>query len=250
MYPQALRFRAGRRRARNIVKSASMSPERYRKMQATLARRQPDLTVVMDGVHKPHNLAAIIRSADAVGLDAVHAVSAESSQRFGRKAASGSNKWVRVHQYRRLADCLERVRSDGLRLVAADFRAGAVPFREVDFCQPTALLLGQELDGLSEAAIAAADAFVSVPTIGMIESLNVSVAAALILFEAQRQREAAGLYATPRLPAEEIQTRIFEWAHPQVAQYCQRHGLAYPALDDEGYVVGSLPSVAAGEQYE
>ena len=111
-------------------------------------------------------------------------------------------------------------------------------FREIDYTAPIAVLFGQELDGLSDAALDASDTHVVVPMTGLVESLNVSVAAAVILYEAQRQRQVAGMYDRLRLDEVTFDTRLFEWCQPKIAEYCRRKGIPYPALDNEGDPVG------------
>jgi tRNA (guanosine-2'-O-)-methyltransferase len=174
-----------------------MTPERHARLGAVLDRRQPDLTVLMDNVHKPHNLAAVARSCDAVGVGVVHGVGEDAEIRLRQKSASGSAGWLEVVMHEGLDAALAAVRAQGMRVVAAHWSDRAVGFRDYDYTRPTALLLGAELDGVSAHAAEVADAHVTIPMLGMVRSLNVSVAAALILFEAQRQREAAGLYARP-----------------------------------------------------
>ncbi len=219
-----------------------MSPERYRKAVAVLERRQPDLTVVMDGVHKPHNLAAIARSCDAVGIMTVHAVSAEGGVRLTQKAAGGSGRWVKVHSWRSLPAVCDRLRGRGFRLLAAHPGEASLDFRAVDYTAATALVVGAELEGLGEEALALADATVSVPTMGMVQSLNVSVATAVILFEAQRQRLAAGRYERPCLDEETFRCLLFEACYPRLAGFCRGRGLPYPRLDEAGRIVEAGPS--------
>jgi tRNA (guanosine-2'-O-)-methyltransferase len=113
-----------------------------------------------------------------------------------------------------------------------------VDFREVDFTEPTALMMGAELLGLSDEALALADARVSVPMVGMAHSLNVSVATALLLFEAFRQREAAGMYEESRIDPEDRKRILFEWAYPRIARHCRERGTPYPSLGEDG----DLPS--------
>ena len=119
-------------------------------------------------------------------------------------------------------------------MVAANIGTQSTDYREIDYTRPTAIVLGAELDGVGETVLRCADAQVNISMQGMVESLNLSVAAAVILFEAQRQRMAAGMYRQRRLPDAEYARSLFEWAHPKVAQHCQRHGLAYPSLDESG----------------
>lgn len=169
-----------------------MTPERERRIREMLARRQPDLTVVMDRVHKPHNLAAIARSCDAVGVAELHAVPlpGEPARLESDKAASGAGKWVTLREHPDIDAAYRHLRKRGMRIYAAHDGLGAVDFRSIDYTQPTAIAVGAELDGLSEAAVEAADSAISIPMMGMTRSLNVSVATAVILYEAQRQREA------------------------------------------------------------
>ena len=221
-------------------REAPMSPERLARMKAVLARRQPDLTVVMDNVHKPHNLAAIVRTADAVGIPVVHGVSPQAEFRMRQKSASGSGKWVRVQTHEDIATCFGTLRDQGMRIYCAHLSEQAVDFRRIDFTRPTAVVVGAELEGVGEQAAALADGHVIIPMLGMVESLNVSVATAILLYEAQRQREAAGLYDNPRLDEETRARLLFEWSYPDIADYCRRKGLPYPALDEDGTLAEPL----------
>lgn len=214
---------------------------RYHRLRAVLGRRQPDLTVLLEDVQVPRNLAAILRSCDAAGVFEAHAVWTGGRLKISRPASGGNRKWLPVRKHRTLSEALERVRSRGLRVLAAHPTPDAVPFREVDYTLPTCLLLGNEDDGLTPEALAAADGVVAIPMEGMGTSLNVSVAAALLLFEAQRQRRAAGLYDAPRLDPETYARILFEWTHPAVAAQCRKRGAAYPALDEDGEILGEVP---------
>lgn len=217
-----------------------MTPERFHRLEAILARRQPDLTVLMDRVHKPHNFSAVLRTCDAVGVFQARVVPTEDFQ-AAHDTAGGSSRYVRVVQHETLGNALAALRADGFQVVAAHPAPDSVEFRAVDYTRPTALLLGTELDGLSVEAVAAADRCVNVPMYGAVESLNVSVAAAVILYEAQRQREEAGLYDDPRLPDDVARRTLFEWAYPRIADLCRRRGVGYPDLGEDGEIVGELP---------
>ncbi|MDQ2068903.1 tRNA (guanosine(18)-2'-O)-methyltransferase TrmH [Natronospira bacteriovora] len=211
-----------------------MTPERLQKLHDTLNRRQPDLTVLMDDVHKSHNLSAVMRTADAVGIQDIHAVSPDRSVQRYRIMSGGSRKWVATHIHPDIPTAADKLKASGHRIVAAHFSPRARDFREVDYTRPTALLLGNELSGVSEQGSALADEHVIIPMLGMVASLNVSVAAALILYEAQRQRLAAGLYEHCRLPPERYRQLLFEWAYPRIARYCRDKRLPYPPLDEHG----------------
>lgn len=218
-----------------------MTPERLARLNRALDRRQPDLTVLLENVHKPHNLSAILRTCDAVGVLGAHAVVPGGSVRRHHATSAGSGKWVGVEVHRTLGDAVAALRGRGLRILAAHPTPEARDFREEDYTRPTAVLLGQEKLGVSAEALAACDGAVAIPMLGLVGSLNVSVAAAQILFEAQRQRLAAGLYERPRLDPETRVRVLFEWAHPEVATYCRREGLPYPRLDEAGELADPPP---------
>ena len=211
-----------------------MTPQRFHRLRAVLDQRQPDLTVLLENVHKPHNFAAILRTADAVGLYAAHAVCPQGTVRTSVDSASGADKWVRVCIHPTIGEGVDALRDQGFNLLAADPADGAVPFDQVDLTRPTAILLGQEKDGLTQEALAAVDQRIAVPMHGLVTSMNVSVAAAVVLFEARRQRMAAGMYAQSRLDSDRYRQTLFEWAYPRLAAYCRRRRVPYPELDADG----------------
>ena len=198
--------------------------------------RQPDLTVLMDRVHKPHNLSAILRNCDAVGVLEVHAVPPEGGLEIPAASSAGASKWIPVRRHQDIAMGVAALRADGFRVVAAHPTAGARDYREVDFTVPTALLVGSELRGLSDEGLGLADEFTLIPMMGMVRSLNVSVATSLLLFEAFRQREAAGLYLRSRLNPERYRTLMFEWGYQRVARRLRAEGRAYPRIAEDGSV--------------
>ncbi|WP_346826579.1 tRNA (guanosine(18)-2'-O)-methyltransferase TrmH [Serratia inhibens] len=216
-----------------------MSPERYARICEMLATRQPDLTVCLEQVHKPHNVSAIIRTADAVGVHQVHAVWPTSRMRTLVSSAAGSNSWVNVKTHRTISDAVTHLKDQGMQILATHLSARAVDFREVDYTRPTCVLLGQEKTGITEEALALADQDIVIPMIGMVQSLNVSVASALILYEAQRQRHNAGMYLRTHsaLDEEEQQRLMFEGGYPVLANVAKRKGLPRPQIDQQGQVV-------------
>lgn len=218
-----------------------MTPERFRRIREVLARRQGSLTLLMENIHKPHNVAAMLRSCDAVGVQYVHAVAAADRVALGHDSAGGSRRWLEVITHRDLASAYAHLRAAGFTILVAHLSPKARDFREIDYTRATAIVMGTELFGPTPEAVAAADGAVMIPMRGMVESLNVSVAAATLLFEAERQRRAAGLYERGELDEAEQQRLLFEWAWPQVAALCRRRGCDYPELDDEGNIVGSFP---------
>ncbi len=212
-----------------------------------LATRQPDLTVCLEQVHKPHNVSAIIRTADAVGVHQVHAVWPTTRMRTLVSSAAGSNSWVSVKTHRSIGDAVGHLKAQGMQILATHLSARAVDFREVDYTRPTCVLLGQEKTGITEEALALADQDIVIPMIGMVQSLNVSVASALILYEAQRQRQNAGLYRRDNsmLDEEEQQRLLFEGGYRVLANVAKRKGLPRPQIDEQGQVVASAEWWAA-----
>ncbi len=218
-----------------------MTPERRERLDQVLAWRQPDLTLVAENLHKPRNFSAVLRTCDAVGINDVHAVHEGGQPPRHWHTAQGAVKWVRVHTHDTVRDACESVRDQGFRILAAHLSGQALDYREVDYTRPTALLVGTELFGVSNDALRWADQEVQIPMMGMSQSLNVSVACALVLYEALAQRRAAGLYDSSRMDPGRHRELRFEWLHPQLADYCRRHGLDYPELDREGELLEDLP---------
>jgi tRNA (guanosine-2'-O-)-methyltransferase len=199
-----------------------------------LARRQPDLTVLAEDVYKPHNLSAMLRSCDAVGIGTVHAVRPTGGVPTYQATSASAEKWVDLVVHRDVEEAIDGLRVDGLQVLAAHLSADARDYRDVDYVRPTAILFGNERSGVSERAAARADAHVVIPMLGMVRSLNVSVAAAVLLFEAQRQRRAAGRYDRPALSARARNDLAFRWLYPQEAERRAADGEPVPWLDEDG----------------
>lgn len=214
---------------------------RHRVIDRTLGRRQPDLTVLAEKLHKPRNFSAIVRTCDAVGIREVHAIPGDDGLKVHWKTSQGAEKWVKVRAHESLKSAASWLKEQGFSLVAANMSERASDFREIDYTRPTALIVGTELFGVSEEALELADREVRIPMMGMTRSLNVSVACAIVLYEALRQREAAGMYAHSPVRIAEMAGPRFEWMHPSLAEFCRERGLEYPELDAEGNVVGELP---------
>lgn len=214
-----------------------MTPERFGRLKAVLDRRQPDLTVLAEDVHKAHNVSAVLRSCDAVGVAEIHVVSPGGEFHRHHMVSGGSRKWVSVRAHDAIGPAIHALRQRGFQVLAAHFSPAARDYRQADYTRPTALLIGAERTGVSAHAAALADGHVLVPMRGMVSSLNVSVATAVILYEAARQRDLAGLYARCRLDAATYRTTLFEWCYPGVARICQAQGLAYPELDASGFIL-------------
>ncbi len=212
-----------------------MNAERFRRLREVLVRRQPDLTVLMERVHKSHNLSAILRNCDAAGVLQAHAIPPKDGLDIHPHTSAGTSKWVKVVRHRTVKAATERLRAEGFRILAAHpGDGGAADYRDVDLTAPTAIMVGAELLGLTDDALAMADQLVEIPMLGMARSLNVSVATALLLFEAARQRTSAGMYETSRLPPEKFDRILFEWAYPRVSRRLREDGRPYPTLSPTG----------------
>ncbi|MCP5325949.1 MAG: tRNA (guanosine(18)-2'-O)-methyltransferase TrmH [Oceanospirillaceae bacterium] len=218
-----------------------MTPERSGKIQSVLRQRQNDLTIITDDVHKPHNISAILRSCDAFAVKELHAILGEVRFRPGNSATSGAKRWVKLHRHKTLQDCISQLKQKGYRIYAAHLSEQARPYREIDYTQPTAILFGSELTGISAEAAAAVDGHIIIPMSGMVESLNVSVAAALILSEAHEQRSQKGMLEERSISDAEHQSLLFEWGHPKFAHMCRERNLPYPAMDEDGEIA-DLPA--------
>ncbi|ORM74601.1 tRNA (guanosine(18)-2'-O)-methyltransferase TrmH [Pantoea wallisii] len=215
-----------------------MNAQRFARIQEMLAMRQHDLTVCMEQVHKPHNVSAVIRTADAVGIHEVHAVWPSVRMRTMVSASAGSNSWVKVKTHRHIAEAVRHLKDQGMQVLATNLSPEAVDFREIDYTLPTCILMGQEKTGITPEALALADRDIIVPMVGMVQSLNVSVASALILYEAQRQRQNAGMYKRQHslLDADEQQRLLFEGGYPVLARVAKQKGLPYPHINAQGEV--------------
>ncbi|GAD80963.1 tRNA (guanosine(18)-2'-O)-methyltransferase TrmH [Vibrio ezurae] len=216
-----------------------MSPERYQKIVSVLNSRQADLTLCLEQVHKPNNVSAVVRTADAVGLHKIHAVwPNERMQTLGHTSA-GARNWVEVETHETTQQAYQSLKAQGMQILVTNLSDKAVDFREVDYTIPTAIVLGGEKYGTSDIAIEMADQDIVIPMLGMVQSLNVSVASALILFEAQRQRHNKDMYNNPpvKLPEQVIQKTLFERGHPVLAKVAKRKNLPYPPLDDAGQIM-------------
>lgn len=214
-----------------------MRPERFHRLEGVLQRRQPDLTVLMDRVNKSHNFSAILRNCDAAGVLDVHVVPPDRGLDLHHATSAGTKKWIGVHRHDDIPGAVAHLEAEGFQLVAAHPAPDAVDFRDVDYTRPTAFVMGAELYGVSPEALQAAHTHVVVPMMGMVHSLNVSVATALLLYEAMRQREAAGMYRSSSLPADVFARRLFEWAYPTLARRLRDEGRPYPALDPDGKIL-------------
>lgn len=186
---------------------------RQERIAGVLARRQPDLTVVLENVHDPHNVSAVLRSCDGVGVLRVHTVYSEEERpdAFARTTSASAAKWMEVVHHDAIEACYDVLRRDGFRILATALEGDSLDLYETDLTAPTALVFGNEMRGISRAAGEGADGTLFIPMMGMVQSLNISVACAVTLYEALRQRRVAGAYDAPRLDAATLEGMETDW---------------------------------------
>lgn len=187
--------------------------QREERIRDVLSRRQPDLTVVLENVHDPHNVSAVLRSCDAIGVLRVHTVYTveERPAAFGRMTSASASKWIEVVHHDSIRGCYEVLRREGTLILATALRDDSSSLYDLDLTQRVALVFGNEQRGATDEAVELADGTIYIPMMGMVESLNISVACAVTLYEALRQRTAAGMYETPRLAETELEMLREEW---------------------------------------
>jgi tRNA (guanosine-2'-O-)-methyltransferase len=187
---------------------------RQQRIAEVLQRRQPDLTVVLENVHDPHNVSSVLRTCDAVGVLGVHLIYSQEvapTEPFARTTSASAAKWIETTRHASVDECYRSLREVGFTVLGTAFEADARDLYDVDLRRPTALVFGNEMRGLSEEAIAKADGQVVIPMLGMIQSLNISVACAVTLYEALRQRREAGQYAQAKLSKSERDGLLETW---------------------------------------
>ena len=189
---------------------------RQSRIRSVLTRRQPDLTVVLENVHDPHNVSAVLRTCDAVGIlraHAIYTIEEPPAGTFARQTSASAAKWVEVERHQSVATCYEGLRTEGFAILATSIRPGTRQLYEMDLTGPIALVFGNEMRGTSTEASSLADGAIEIPMAGMVQSLNVSVACAVCLYEAFRQRIAVGAYDAPKLLPSQLVALEEDWLH-------------------------------------
>jgi tRNA (guanosine-2'-O-)-methyltransferase len=191
-----------------------MTPEREQRLKNVLEKRRNDLTVVLENVFDPHNISAVMRTCDAVGVQDVYVLNTKigKHKKWGARSSSSAAKWLTIHQYSDAAVCFAELRKKYPLILTTHLSSSAVSLYGIDFTGPVALVFGNEHDGVSEEIRALADGNFVIPQVGMIRSLNISVACAVSLYEAFRQKHAAGLYERPGLPEQTHEALWKDWS--------------------------------------
>ncbi len=188
------------------------TPKRKERILEVLAKRQKDLTVVLNNIHDPHNVSAVLRSCDAFAVSGVHLYYTDTAfPALGKKSSASAKKWVEITRHKNAKTMVAGLRDSGHQVLTTGFGPKAKALMDWDLTLPTAIVMGNEHDGVEDEIDALVPDQIYIPMQGMVQSLNVSVATAIILYEAFRQRRAKGMYDTPSLTSEEIQTRYDLW---------------------------------------
>lgn len=192
-----------------------MTPERDQKLSKVLLHRQPDLTVILENVFDPHNISAVMRTCDSVGIQEIFVLNTKMPlhEKWGHRSSSSAAKWLTIHQYDNLEACMHAVRNKFDKVYTTHLDGQAVDMFQLDFTESVALVFGNEHSGCSPEIRAIADGNFLIPQVGIIQSLNISVACAVTIYEAFRQKRIAGHYQEARLPKAQLQTLQREWGY-------------------------------------
>ncbi len=191
---------------------STKTEKRLEKITRVIKSRQQSLTVVMENIHDPHNVSAIFRTCDAVGIPKVNLVyNFESFPRIGKKSSASAFKWVDKEKYKSIEECYADLRKDGFKIFASSLTDNSKNLYDLDLTQKVAIVVGNEHRGVSDTSAKLADEVFLIPQFGMVQSLNVSVATAVILYEAMRQRIKKGMYKESELDAKTLDKLIDNW---------------------------------------
>ena len=190
-----------------------MTPERINRLETVLNKRQPDLTVVLENVFDPHNIGAVMRTCDAVGIQDIYILNHKIAphRNWSAKASSSAAKWLTVHQFTDPVKCFAALRQQYQKIYTTQLSTDAVSLYQLTLTVPVALVFGNEQTGVSEEIIAMADGNFIIPQVGIIKSLNISVACAVTLYEAFRQKNNAGHYNQIKMQGEQFENLKSNW---------------------------------------
>lgn len=190
-----------------------MTPERSERLNSVLNKRQPNITVVLENVADPHNISAVMRTCDAIGVQDIYVLNTDIQRhkKWGAKSSSSAAKWLTVHQFTDVKSCFEALREKYNKIYITHLAADAVSLHQLDLTESVALVFGNEHSGVSDELIGLCDGNFIIPQVGIIKSLNISVACAVTLYEAFRQKSIAGHYSKQQLSPERMQQLKTEW---------------------------------------
>jgi tRNA (guanosine-2'-O-)-methyltransferase len=198
-----------------------------------------NLSVLVEAVNKPHNLSAILRTCDAAGVFEANFICEKDKVKTFNSTAQGSQKWVKLNNHETIISAVSELKKKGFKLYGTTLNERSTDYRNFDYSENTCFVLGAEKWGLSDQLISNVDESIFIPMSGMVQSLNVSVAASILLFEAIRQRERKGLLPLngEGLSAEEYEKTLFEWSYPELGSIYRKSGNKYPMLNQYGEII-------------
>lgn len=178
-----------------------MTPERRNKLENVLHKRQENLTVVMENIFDPHNISAVMRTCESVGIQDIFVLNTKIPlhKKFGERSSSSAAKWLTIHQYDDVEVCFAFLKQKNFNIYTTWLGEGSADMYAIDFTMPTAIVFGNEHSGVSDEIRMLADGNIVIPQVGIIQSLNISVACAVTVYEAFRQKRLAGHYNTSSL---------------------------------------------------
>ncbi len=191
-----------------------MTPERTSKITRVLNLRQPDLAVVMENVRDPHNISAVMRTCDAVGIQEIYVLNnlIDKHKKFGKKSSASAAGWLTIHEFEDTEACMKAIKARYKKVFATHLGVDSCSMYDLNFSESIALVFGNEHAGVTEECLKYCDGNFIIPQVGMVQSLNISVACAVTLYEAQRQKLLAGHYSgVARLPEAEWKALAHNW---------------------------------------
>lgn len=197
-----------------------MTPERELRITNVLDKRQDNLIVVLENVFDPHNISAVMRTCDAVGVQDIFVLNTRipRHKKWGAKSSSSAANWLTIHQYTDAAQCFQALRTSVDRIFTTHLGSDSISLYEMQLTGRIALVFGNEHSGVSDEIRALSDGNFLIPQVGIIQSLNISVACAVTLYEAYRQKSLAGQYGQRGLPADRYGQLLNEWSRGQLEQ--------------------------------
>ena len=191
-----------------------MTPERTERLASVLNKRQDDITVVLENVYDPHNISAVMRTCDAVGVQEIFILNTKvpRHKKWGAKSSSSAAKWLTVHQFDDAGQCFSSLRKRYSSILTTYLGNDSIGLHQLDLTKSIALVFGNEHSGVSDEIRQLADGNFVIPQAGIIQSLNISVACAVTLYEAYRQKKLAGHYEHKKLDDARYNQLLKEWS--------------------------------------
>lgn len=190
-----------------------MTPERTERLNTVLNKRQPAITVVLENVSDPHNISAVMRTCDAIGIQDIYVLNTtiERHKKWGAKSSSSAAKWLSIHQFTDTKECFDALRKNYRKIYTTHLSTDAVDLYDINLTESVALVFGNEHSGVSDELIGLCDGNFIIPQVGIIKSLNISVACAVTLYEAYRQKKIAGHYDQQQLTGDRLEQLQKSW---------------------------------------